>query len=131
LDAVGSRTIAIEDSKLHSYAGGWAEYVRVRDERKAVEEARRAAKGARPEQQRTKNKEQRANGGASKNEKKRIATLERDIEAAEAALSSLEDELADPGAWATPENSAKSTKRHAAAKKKVDDLYAELEAAGV
>ena len=132
LDAVGTRTIAIEDQELHSYAGGWAEYVRVRDERKAIEEARKADKGARRVEQRTKNKEQGVNGEApSKNSKKRVAALERDIEAAEAALSSLEDELADPGAWATPEKSAKSTKRHAAAKKKIDDLYAQLEAAGV
>src|SRR4051812_2948961 len=34
LDAVGSRTIAIEDQTLRSYEGGWAEYVRVRAERK-------------------------------------------------------------------------------------------------
>src|SRR4051812_20099540 len=34
LDAVGTRTIAIEDHALRSYEGGWAEYVRVREERK-------------------------------------------------------------------------------------------------
>jgi ATP-binding cassette, subfamily F, member 3 len=33
LDAVGTRTIAFEDGALHSYVGGWPEYVRVRDER--------------------------------------------------------------------------------------------------
>jgi ATP-binding cassette subfamily F protein 3 len=27
LDAVGTRTVAFEDGELHSYAGGWAEYV--------------------------------------------------------------------------------------------------------
>jgi ATP-binding cassette subfamily F protein 3 len=32
LDAVGTRTIAIEDGRLHSYAGGWPEYVRRREE---------------------------------------------------------------------------------------------------
>ncbi|HWF24868.1 MAG TPA: ATP-binding cassette domain-containing protein, partial [Solirubrobacteraceae bacterium] len=36
LDAVGSRTVAIEDRALHSYVGGWPEYVRVRDERAAA-----------------------------------------------------------------------------------------------
>src|SRR3954470_15259345 len=36
LDAVGTRTVAIEDGTLRSYAGGWAEYVRVREERKAL-----------------------------------------------------------------------------------------------
>ncbi len=36
LDAVGTRTIAVEDRALHSYVGGWPEYVRVRDERRAA-----------------------------------------------------------------------------------------------
>src|SRR5215217_1839369 len=41
LDAVGSRTIAVEDRTLHSYVGGWPEYLRVREERA---EAARTAK---------------------------------------------------------------------------------------
>ena len=36
LDAVGARTVAIEDGRLRSYAGGWAEYARERAERPAV-----------------------------------------------------------------------------------------------
>src|SRR6202023_468293 len=36
LDAVGTRTIAVEDGALRSYLGGWAEYVRARDERAAL-----------------------------------------------------------------------------------------------
>src|SRR3954451_5012868 len=36
LDAVGTRTIAIEDRQLESYLGGWADYVRDREERKAA-----------------------------------------------------------------------------------------------
>jgi ATP-binding cassette subfamily F protein 3 len=35
LDAVAERTIAIEDRQLTSYDGGWAEYVRQREARKA------------------------------------------------------------------------------------------------
>src|SRR5437773_2339062 len=35
LDAVGTRTIAVEQGALHSYLGGWPEYVRVREERRA------------------------------------------------------------------------------------------------
>jgi ATP-binding cassette subfamily F protein 3 len=35
LDAVGSRTIALERGLLRSYEGGWAEYQRVREERRA------------------------------------------------------------------------------------------------
>src|SRR5207247_1390870 len=32
LDAVATRLLAIEDGTLHSYDGGWADYVRRRDE---------------------------------------------------------------------------------------------------
>ena len=45
LDAVGTRTVAVEDQTLHSYVGGWPEYVRVREERAEAErdgEARQA-----------------------------------------------------------------------------------------
>jgi ATP-binding cassette subfamily F protein 3 len=44
LDAVGTRTVAVEDGSLHSYVGGWPEYVRVRDERRAAA-AGRTGKG--------------------------------------------------------------------------------------
>ena len=33
LDAVGTRTVAVEDGTLRSYVGGWPEYMRVRAER--------------------------------------------------------------------------------------------------
>jgi energy-coupling factor transporter ATP-binding protein EcfA2 len=36
LDAVGSRTVAVEDYTLRSYVGGWEEYLRVREERKVL-----------------------------------------------------------------------------------------------
>jgi ATP-binding cassette subfamily F protein 3 len=45
LDAVGTRTVAIEDGALHSYVGGWPEYVRIRDERRAAASGR-AGNGA-------------------------------------------------------------------------------------
>jgi ATP-binding cassette subfamily F protein 3 len=35
LDAVAERTVAIEDRRLNSYDGGWAEYVRQREARQA------------------------------------------------------------------------------------------------
>jgi ATP-binding cassette subfamily F protein 3 len=40
LDAVAERTLAIEDTELHSYDGGWAEYIRQREARAARELAR-------------------------------------------------------------------------------------------
>jgi ATP-binding cassette, subfamily F, member 3 len=50
------------------------------------------------------------------------------VEQAEAALRALEDELADPAAWATQYESAKSQARHTAARRAVEDAYARLEA---
>jgi ATP-binding cassette, subfamily F, member 3 len=119
LDAVGARTVAIEEGTLRSYEGGWAEYVRVRDER-------RKPAPPRPKQRVRKQSPE----GPSKNRKKLIASLEREIEAAEADLASLEDELGDPGAWASPSATERSSKRHADAKRRVEELYAELETAG-
>jgi ATP-binding cassette subfamily F protein 3 len=119
LDAVGTRTVAFEDRRLASYAGGWAEYVRAREERATREPAAKAkaAKRRSPPRSRARS----GNGTAER--------LEQQIEAAEAALRALEDELADPAAWATPEASARSTKRHERAKRAVEELYARWEAA--
>src|SRR4051794_10129185 len=107
LDAVGTRTIAIEDRKLINHLGGWADYVRVREERKAAEADARApgsAKRARPAASSIK-AAATATSAPSKNRQKRIAQLERQVADAEAALAKLEDELADPTAWASPTGS--------------------------
>jgi ATP-binding cassette subfamily F protein 3 len=112
LDAVGKRTVAIEDATLHSYLGGWPEYVRAREER-AREAAAKPAKTERP-------KPKRADRPSGTKEQER---LEREIEEAEALLKALEDELADPAAWSTPQRTARATKRHEQAKQAVDELY--------
>jgi ATP-binding cassette, subfamily F, member 3 len=137
LDAVGARTIAIEDHSLRSYLGGWAEYARVREERKAASVApsappprpRAAANGdgggvgaAKPPPAR------RPAAGPSKNRRREQERLERAIAQAETALVAVEDELADPSAWATKYESAKSTARHTAARRAVEEAYAALEA---
>ncbi len=129
LDAVGTRTVAIEGRKLASYMGGWADYVRAREERKALERAPKAAAKA-------SRKAAAKNGGAgdgaktapSKDTRRRIGAIEREIEAAERELALVEDELADPGAWSSPTSTARSTKRHEAAKRKVEELYERLTA---
>jgi ATP-binding cassette subfamily F protein 3 len=134
LDAIGTRTIALEDEQLHSYVGGWPEYVRVREERakspalardtgsgpgrdKASGPARAAAKtaGSRTKGPRKHNPPAPPRGSSD--------DLERQIEAAEAALRAIEDELADPAAWATPDASGRSTARHEQARQAVAELY--------
>ena len=118
LDAVGSRTVAIEDRTLHSYVGGWPEYVRVREERAAEASAAKAASKAPAKRSRP----------ARPVKQRGAEDLEKQIEEAEAALKALEDELADPSAWATPAKSRKSTARHEAAKRTVEELYEAWEA---
>jgi ATP-binding cassette subfamily F protein 3 len=120
LDAVGTRTVAIEDRKLESHLGGWADYVRVREERRAQ---------AAPPKTKAKAEKKERNGrppGISKDRKRRIGALEREIEAAEESLRQIEDELGDPSAWSSPTSSARSTKRHEDAKRKVEELYERL-----
>ena len=63
----------------------------------------------------------------SKNQQRRAGELERAIEAAEADLKALEEELADPSAWNDPRTAAKSTRRHDEAKQALQALYEEWE----
>jgi ATP-binding cassette, subfamily F, member 3 len=120
LDAVGTRTIAVEDRSLRSYDGGWPEYVRVREERADLE---RQAKRAKPAPAAPKPKAAAPSNGA-----RTTKQLEAEIERAEATLRTLEDELADPTAWNDPRSAQKSTKRHAEAKKQLEALYERWEA---
>jgi ATP-binding cassette subfamily F protein 3 len=127
LDAVGSRTVAFEDGRLRSYEGGWAELARVREERRETEVA--AAKQERRAAATPSGDGRRASEGPSKNALRRAAELEREVERAETALAALEDELADPAMWSSPSRTRRSTERHAAARRAVDEAYARWEAA--
>ena len=134
LDAVGTRTVAFEDRKLVSHLGGWADYVRDREARKAAaaDGGARSAKATGSAKSAPSAKPAGsvapANGSAavSKNRAKRITQLERQVADAEAALKTLEDELADPSAWSSPTGAERSAKRHADAKRKIESLYEEL-----
>jgi ATP-binding cassette subfamily F protein 3 len=132
LDAVGTRTIAIEDGRLRSYAGGWAEYLRAREARRAeATSAKRdgsARSGARGAPARSPRPARAGNGARpSKSALRAREALEREIEAAEATLAALEDELADPSAWSGPDRAAESSARHERARREVEDLYARWE----
>ena len=184
LDAIGTRTIALEDQGLHSYVGGWPEYLRVREARAKAPAAARghasrsaeapsATGSARPAKlpapaaaggkgnngRRGADARKAGTGGRSGNRgqggqagdgvtgdgvkdgkakkhnppvgkggDKREQRLEREIEAAEAALAAIEDELADPAAWATPTATARSSSRHEEARQAVAELYERWEA---
>ena len=138
LDAVGSRTIAVEDRALHTYQGGWAEYVRVREERGQTPGGRAGAltplpaaeaePRPRPEAEEETPKPRRSKPkGPSKNRLNAQQKAERAVEEAEQALAALEQELTDPALWATRYEAAKSEARHTAAKRAVDTAYARLE----
>jgi ATP-binding cassette, subfamily F, member 3 len=136
LDAIGSRTIELHDQDLHSYVGGWPEYLRVRGEREAKPGRQRqpavtttsaaapAAVAPKPKRSaKAAPKPARRSGAANGAQR-----LESEIEAAEAALRAVEDELSDAAAWASPEATARSTERHEAAKQLVSELYERYEA---
>jgi ATP-binding cassette subfamily F protein 3 len=147
LDAVGTRTVAVEDRSLHSFLGGWPEYVRVRDEWKSSGQdgphAGRPGEAHAPPRQTAHAPSGTTNGssrsepqepkrkpkakGPSKNRLNDQQHAERAVEQAEAALKELEGELTDPAAWASRYESAKSEARHTAATRAVEDAYARLE----
>ncbi|MBV9820065.1 MAG: ABC-F family ATP-binding cassette domain-containing protein [Solirubrobacterales bacterium] len=137
LDAVGSRTVALEDRALHSYVGGWPEYLRVRAEREGrpgapatKRDKRGEAAAKRGEAAANRNGNTKRTPPAKTPNPARERALEQEIEAAEAALAAVQDELSDPAAWASPSATARSTARHEAAKRAVAELYDRLEAVG-
>jgi ATP-binding cassette, subfamily F, member 3 len=83
VDAVAERTLAIEDGTIRSYDGGWADYVRLRDERAAPppEPAAEKPRPSRPKQRRARPSE--------------LERIEAEIAGCEAAVAELEGRLAD------------------------------------
>jgi len=99
LDAVGTRTIAVEHETLHSYVGGWPEYVRVREERAELEREAKARAKSKSSNGRAKPVPPSAAPKLeSKNQQRQARRLEAEIEKAEAELAAIEEELADPQA---------------------------------
>ena len=86
LDAVAERTLAIEDKRLNSYDGGWAEYVRQR-------EARRVAAIPTPE---PRGRAEGAQGGDATKAKgpSELERIEAEIAAREQTVAELERQLA-------------------------------------
>ena len=124
LEAVGSRTLVCEGGALNSHPTGWAAYQRERDEREgeaaaATTSAKKASGG----------KRRRGSKAPLQRAARKATRLAERIEAAEAALREVEEELADPAAWSTPAKAEAAEARHAKAKRDLEQLFGEWEAA--
>jgi ATP-binding cassette, subfamily F, member 3 len=86
IDAVAERTLAVEDCMLRSYDGGWADYVRTRDERAAGP----VVEAAPEPKQKQKPKPRQAATRPSE-----LEQIEAEIAAREEAVAELERALAD------------------------------------
>jgi len=128
LEAVGNRTIVCENRELTNHMTGWAEYQKQKDEAAEAEQEAKAA-ASRPAGKSANAKRGGSPGKEVARSRRRVQNLESKIEKAESALAELEDELADPAAWSTPEKTADATRRHDEAKQKLASLYAEWEEA--
>jgi ATP-binding cassette subfamily F protein 3 len=171
VEAVGTRTIAVEDYGLRSYVGGWQEYgpparppsspgarrshrprrrgwpdgMALKRSEDLIGESEAPPRGAARAAAATGRNGAGKNGGGaarpaaaekpaaapgtvSKNRARQLAKLESAVDQAELDLAATEEALADPAAWATPYETAKSTARHTKAKRAVELAYAELEA---
>jgi ATP-binding cassette, subfamily F, member 3 len=84
LDAVAERTLAIEEQQLNSYDGGWAEYVRQREARRAQVPAPSEPEPAKPRPPAPKS------SGPTELER-----IESEIAERETAVADLERQLAD------------------------------------
>ncbi|HEX3736648.1 MAG TPA: ABC-F family ATP-binding cassette domain-containing protein [Solirubrobacterales bacterium] len=126
LEAVGSRTIVVEDGRLTSHPSGWAEYQRRHDERE-IEGDAAATRSAKKEKASGETATKRRDGKASQRAERKAARLEERIAKAEADLKTIEEELADPAAWASPSRTERATAKHEAAKAAVEELLAEWE----
>ena len=87
LDAIAERTLAIEDGRVRSYEGGWADYVRARAERVAPPEPPLEPVPAR--------RPKTPKPATAKKGPDPLVELEREIEAQERVVARLEAELAD------------------------------------
>jgi ATP-binding cassette, subfamily F, member 3 len=117
LEAIGHRTIAFAGGRLESHPGGWIAYRATREARET-----RPPAPVKPD-----GRAGRRASGPSKNRRAEAERLEREVEAAEARLRALEDELADPSHWSERRRSAESARRHERARRELDALYARWE----
>jgi ATP-binding cassette subfamily F protein 3 len=90
LDAIAERTIAIEDGELRAYAGGWAELLRVREQREA-----RAKPEPPPERPKPAPKTASKPKPKARRRPSALERIEAEIAAREAEVAELETKLAE------------------------------------
>jgi len=113
LDAVAHRTLAVEDATIRSYDGGWADYVRRRDEL--------AAPQLPPEPPKRPRKPAPAPIAAPALRTSELENVESEIAARERAVADLEQQLAED--WGNAETLA----AHRAARDELQALLARWE----
>jgi ATP-binding cassette subfamily F protein 3 len=111
LDAVAQRTLAVEGGTIHSYDGGWADYVRRREELAAPPPPK-----PKPEARRRGRKGQPVPGRPSE-----LEAIETEIARREETVAELERRLADD--WSDAETLA----AHRAARDELQSLLAKWE----
>jgi ATP-binding cassette subfamily F protein 3 len=109
LDAVAHRTAAVESGTIHVYEGGWADYLRAREERLA------------PEPERTPKKPAKPRPGRQSPAREPLELLEREIEEKEALIARIETRLAED--WAD----ADAVAAHREAREELQELFARWE----
>jgi ATP-binding cassette subfamily F protein 3 len=114
LDAVPSRIVAIEDRRLRSYDGGWADLERERS-------AEASSSAPEPSEKQPKPRATRARAKAAP-PRPELAELEGRIEAAEAAVAQLEAKLAED--WTNMD----TLTAHRAARDELQELLTRWEA---
>jgi ATP-binding cassette subfamily F protein 3 len=90
LDAVAERTLAIEGNALNAYDGGWADYVRIREERRATAAATDAT-GPKERKQRT----PPAPPPSTMQQPSELQRVEAEIAERERVVAELERQLAE------------------------------------
>ena len=118
------RTVAIEDATLHSYVGGWPEYVRVREERARRPRRRSPTKPAQAEHEGRKARARRAPRAAqveagAKRDQQRPRARDRGGRGARCRRSRTSSPTRRRGP--RRERTARATARHEQAKRAVDE----------
>src|SRR5262249_38995625 len=112
LDAVAHRTLAVDDGTIRSYDGGWADYVRRRDELAAPPS---------PEPEPAKRSRKTAAAPTPAPRASELELLESEIAAREQAVAQLEQQLAED--W----SNAQTLAAHRAARDELQALLARWE----